>query len=102
MKAKRIPPSGLPLFFWQACFPSLLPSSFSAAFIPLFCRLLGKCIGKNGLPPEGEGEGEEGGAPQLLFAVRKRYHLPILKRGGGRNNGCAAMTLIALPSLSAA
>ena len=88
MKAKRIPPSGLPLFFWQACFPSLLPSSsFSAAFIPLFCRLLGKCIGKNGLPPEGEGEGEEGGAPQLLFAVRKRYHLPTYTEEGGAEKG---------------
>ena len=31
--------------------------------------------------------GREGGAPQLLFAVRKRYHLPTYTEEGGAEKG---------------
>ena len=99
MKAKRIPPSGLPPLFLASVFP--LFASFLLLLRRVYSSFLSVAwkVHRKEWAPGGEGEG---GAPQLLFAVRKRYHLPILKRGGGRNNGCAAMTLIALPSLSAA
>ena len=34
-----------------------------------------------------EKERVEGGAPQLLFAVRKRYHLPTYTEEGGAEKG---------------
>ena len=76
------------------------PSFFLASVFPLFASFLllrrvyssflsvaWKVHRKEWAPSGGRRRGREGGAPQLLFAVRKRYHLPTYTEEGGAEKG---------------
>ena len=90
VKAKRIPPSGLPLFFLASVFP--LFASFLLLLRRVYSSFLSvawKVHRKEWAPSGGRRRrlGRERGAPQLLFAVRKRYHLPTYTEEGGAEKG---------------